>query len=154
MPDVAFKRLIYRGNFALTRRVDYGGSLLGTKYAGGYREDVIVGSPNGLRSWTLNYTALNSRVMVQPKGAEPKDRLSYVWDFIRESKGGGNLPFILTDPEDGKDYLAVFTDDLFEVEKLDLFLSTTGLNVEQVYVRGVNTLDDGSLGEATNSDEI
>jgi hypothetical protein len=154
MPDVEFQRLLYRGNFALKRKLDFSESLLSTRYAGGFREDVIVGSPNGLRSWSLTYSALINRVNLNLPGNIIKDRLSYIWDFFSASKSGGNIPFIITDPEDNKDYLAIFSALFIEVDKVDFYLSTTGLQIEQLFVRGVNTLADGSLGTAENPDEI
>lgn len=154
MPDQHFKRLIYKGNFAFTRAINFGAALLSAAYPGGYREDVIVGDTRGLRSWKLTYSALHRHVMVGIENGQEISRPDYIGNFFAWSKAGGNLPFIITDPHDGKDYLVIFKDDELSYEMANHFLSTTGLQLEQVYVRGVNFLDDGSLGENTNDATI
>jgi hypothetical protein len=145
------QRLIYRGNFSLRRKKDYGDALIRTRYGGGFTETAIIGA--GLRSWALTYSALTNSPITLPSGLI-KSRLDYVWDFFCDSKDGGNTRFILTDAKDNKDYLCEFTDDAIEVEMVNFLLSTTGLNIEQVNVKGINTLPDGSLGDAGTGVEI
>lgn len=154
MPDNEFERLEYRGNFQVTCDLDFSESLLSARYPGGFREDVIIGSPNGLRTWRLTYANLNRDVLFKPTNGEPISREQYIWQFYARSKSGGNLPFIITCPLDRKDYLAIFTEDKLSYVLVDRRVRTTGLAIEQVFVKGVNTLEDGSLGEATNPDEI
>lgn len=141
-----YEKLSYRGNFSLTKKVDYGETLLTTKYAGGYQESIIVGHTHGLSAWTLKYTALlnTAYIDVPGYGLQPRDK--YIWHFIQRSKGGGNLPFVISCPMDGKDYLCTFPDDDFSFELVDFKLRTTGLTVAQVFVRGVTFQADGSLG--------
>jgi hypothetical protein len=145
--------LIYRGNFEVTARIDYAGALLSAEYGNGYREDAVVGIP--LRSWALTYSALNRRVNVQPQDAEPIDRLNYIWNFVTSSKDNGNALFKLRCPRDGKLYLAYFPEDILELTLVDRYLATTGLQIKQRNVRGINTLSDGSIAdEIVNPDVI
>jgi hypothetical protein len=143
-----YEKLAYRGNFALTRNVSYAETLLSAQYAGGFREDIIVGDTHGLNKWTLRYNALLNTQYIEVPGfdREPRDR--YIWNFIQRSKGGGNLPFVLPCPMDNKDYLCVFTETDFTFEIVDFKLRTTGLQISQVFVRGVTVRSDGSLGDS------
>lgn len=154
MPNQAYRRLVYRGNFSVECVIDFGDALLSAKYPNGYREDVIIGLATGLRAWKLSYPALMTTAFISPPDAEPTSRADYVWNFYVDSKSAGNAPFILTCPRDGKDYLCYFPEDKLSYTLVDLFLRTSGLTIEQINVRGVNTLDDGSLGLASGGDEI
>jgi hypothetical protein len=148
-----YPTLEYRGNFHVKCGIDHAGALLSAEYAGGYREDVVVGVP--LRDWSLTYSALINRAMITLEGGAPIDRASYVWNFYNESKDNGNRPFRMRCPRDGKFYLCFFPQDRMEFEMVNRRLSTTGLQIKQVYVRGVSTLDDGSLSDdVINPDEI
>ena len=151
MATDTFRTLYYRGNFSLKRRKDYSDAILSADFPGGYGRDTIVGRP--LRSWDLTYSALVP-VMVAPPDEQPKDRLSYIWDFYCESKDNANRPFILVDPQDNKKYLCIFTDNIIEVEMMNYRLSTTALGIKQRFVKGYNFLDDGSLGEDDNPASI
>lgn len=152
MADNTCQTLIYRGNFSLRRRKDYSNAFLEAEYPNGYASPpIVIGRP--LRSWDLTYSALVP-AMVNPPNALPKDRLSYVWDFFCDSKDNGNRPFILICPADNKKYLCVFQDSLIEVEMMNYMLSTTGLVIKQRFVKDLNFLDDGSMGDATNPNSI
>ncbi|MDT5061533.1 MAG: hypothetical protein QOH63_1992 [Acidobacteriota bacterium] len=154
MPDQSYKKLLYRGNFEVVCEIDFSESLLSARYAGGYHETAVIGSPNGLRTWRLKYTALHKNVLLNFPGSEPMSREEYIWQFFCNSKGSGNLPFILTCPRDSKDYLGIFKEDALSFTLIDQFLRTTGLTIEQCFVRGTNTLSDGSLGDSSNPDQI
>jgi len=143
-----FPRLVYRGNFALSRKADYGESILSAQYAGGFREDILVGSQYPLNSWGLTYSALLNTSYVEVPGSVPEPRDRYIWNFILRSKGGGNLPFVMTCPMDKKDYLCIFPENEFTFEIMDFRLRTTGLSIAQVFVRGVTVQTDGSLGRS------
>lgn len=150
MPIEGIRQLQYRGNFALKRRKDYTGAILSVRYTGGYREDVTIAQP--LRGWSLTYSALTN-TLVPLTDAEPVDRLTYIWDFYCASKDNSNAPFIVADL-DNKLYLCVFTEQLIETSHVDYKLATTGLQLEQVYVKGVNTNADGSIESGDNPDRI
>jgi hypothetical protein len=164
MPDLQFERLQYRGNYQVTCEVDFSESLLSARYAGGFREDVVIGSPNGLRAWRLSYPALHKHAPAQTESGdhvvesgEIVSREQYIWRIYCRSKAGGNIPVVLRCPMDGKDYLCIFPEDRLSFTLLDHYMRTTGVQLEQTYVKGVNTLDDGSLGspgEPPNPDEI
>jgi hypothetical protein len=155
MPDRGHPRLVYRGHYEVTCEGDWGQTFLQADYPGGYFETSVIGHPSGLRTWSLRYPALKKELMVQPDdGGEPVPRDQYIWDFVEWSKGGGNLPFVMKCPRDGKDYLCVFKENKLSMRLVDESLRTTGLVVQQVFVRGVSFNDDGSLGEQTNTDEI
>jgi hypothetical protein len=154
MPDLSFKRLIFRGHYEIVCDVDFSESLLSARYAGGYREDVVIGLTSGLRSWKLKYSPFNKRILIDVPDVGPMARDDYIWNDFCESKAGGNIPRIITCPRDGKDYLFIYKDDRLSFTLVDQFLRTTGLQIEQCYVRGTNTLPDGSLGDSTNPSEI
>ena len=144
--SLEYPELLYRGNYSLTVGASYEGSILSAELGGGFRRDEIL-FPK-LLFGRLTYGALSKRVTVQPEGgAEPKSRLDYVWDFYCDSKDNANRPFRMRSPRDGKMYLWFFPENGIELEMLNRNLATTGLKVQQVYVRGVATLDDGSLAD-------
>lgn len=143
----------YLGQFSIKRGIDFSDILLSAKYPGGYREDAIIGE-FGLRSWSLHYSVLLEGTYVQIPSGDLVPRLDYIWNFFSESKLAGNAPFIIRDPYDRKDYLAIFTATKIDMNMVDHELSTTGLQIEQVFVKGVTFLADGSFGESTNTDEI
>lgn len=144
--------LLYRGNFSLKRRKDYSGVYLQTEYANSYAsEAAIIGTK--IREWDLTYSALVPAMIQLPNG-DLKDRRSYIEDFVDDSQMNGNRPFYLTDPADNKKYLCVFKDKLIEIEMVDYKLSTAGLTIRQRFIKTMNYLDDGSLGDATNPASI
>lgn len=157
MSTLEFPRLIYRGHFPL-RRVTSETYLLSTEYPGGYRDDAIIGAPLELHSWELSYPHVSQRKYVELPGGYRKTRFEYLRDFRRESKSQGNRPFVVQDPVDLKDYLAVFADNMVSMDVTmtpdqPMQMAMTML-LSQVLVRGVSFLDDGSLGEYTGNDEI
>ncbi|HEV7376609.1 MAG TPA: hypothetical protein VGN95_17990 [Pyrinomonadaceae bacterium] len=123
-----YEKLFFRGNFGLTRDIDFSEALLSARYPGGYREDVIIGSTAGLRAWKLSYPALLKNTLVKPPDREPESRHDYIWNFFCRSKSAGNLPFKLEDT-DGKLYLCIFTSDKLTYNQVDFFLSTSGLDI-------------------------
>jgi hypothetical protein len=144
--------LFYRGNFSLKRRRDYTDAYLQAEYPNGYTsEAAIVGM--AIREWDLTYSALVPATIQLPNG-QTKDRLSYVWDFYCDSKDNGNRPFYLIDPAEQKRYLCVFKDRVIEVEMMNYTLSTTGLTIRQTFLKTMNFLDDGSIGDDQNPAQI
>jgi hypothetical protein len=157
MPDLAYPRLIFRGFFPLRRTTqeDY---ILSTEYPGGYRDDAIIGAPVDLLTWELSYPHISHLHYIELPNGERKTRFEYLRDFRRDSKINGNRPFVIQDPVDGKDYLAIFADDSVSMDvtktpEQPMQMATTML-IKQVFVRGVNFLDDGSLGDYTGNAEI
>lgn len=157
MPLLAYPRLIHRGHFPL-RRITTEDYLIGTEYPGGYREDAIVGAPIELHAWELSFPYVSHHKYVELPTGERKTRFEYLRDFRRASKANGNWPFVIQDPVDGLDYLAIFADDsvsmtVTKTPEQPMQMETTML-IKQVFVRGVNFLDDGSLGDYTGNAEI
>jgi hypothetical protein len=145
-----FERLIYRGHFPL-RRVASEDYLISTEYPGGYRDDAVIGAPIELHSWELSFPHVSHLKYVQLPTGERKARFEYLRDFRRDSKSQGNRPFVVRDPVDLKDYLAIFADDsvsmdVTKTESQPMQMATT-MPIKQVLVRGVDFLDDGSLGD-------
>jgi hypothetical protein len=151
MPDSSdYPLLVYRGNYRVTLGASYEGSILSAEMGGGYRRDEVI-FPKILTG-KLTYEALEKRVWVQPaEGGPPKSRLDYIWDFYCGSKDNANRPFRMRSPRDGKMYLWFFPENGIELEMMNRNLATTGLKVQQVYVKGVATLDDGSLADDGDS---
>jgi hypothetical protein len=147
----AYPELIYRGNYAVTVGVDYSKSFLRADFGGGLSETETVFP--GLLYAKLNYSALHSRAMVQPEDGEPTDRLTYFYSFYRESMDNGIRPFVMRVPRPltEKPYLWEFTDLNLEFSLVDQFLATTGISIRQAFVRGMNFLNDGSIGDETDN---
>jgi len=139
-----YKLLLYRGNFSLERSIDFSESFLSARYANGYREDVIVGSTSGLRGWRLTYSALHRHAYVELDNGAKVSRHDYVWNFFVESKSAGNQPFLIRDTDGGL-FLCVFSQDKLTYQQVDHFLSTSGLEVEQISIKGVAVNADGSV---------
>src|SRR4028119_2018611 len=99
MPNLDFPRLLYRG-FAATRRIDFGETLQSAEFPGGYREDVVIGSTLGLRSWKIGYNRLYTDLYVTLPGGARLSRLDYIWQLYTESKAAGNRPIIFTEPHE------------------------------------------------------
>jgi hypothetical protein len=93
---------------------------------------------------------------IQTNVGTVESRADYLWNFFIRHKTGYadwvNRPFIIN--TDGKDYLAIFADHVMTRTLFRTKLYSSGLKIEQTRVRGVNTLEDGSLGEAINPDGI
>jgi hypothetical protein len=147
MSALEYSRLVYRGNYELTVGVSYENSHLRAEFGGGLSDTEVIFP--GLMYARLNYSALSRRVNVQPPNAEPLDRLLYIWNFYRESMDAGRRPFLMRVPPPlpEKFYLWEFAETNLELNAVDRFLATTGLSVKQVIVRGVSTLEDGSVGD-------
>lgn len=157
MPDLAFPRLLYKGHFGF-KRTSEEQYVLSTEYPGGYRDDAIIGAPIDLLTWELTYSNTSQLIYVElPNGAR-KTRFDYLTDFRHDSKANGNRPFVVQDPLDKKDRLAIFADNSFEMsvskDVSSPMLIATTMIVKQVFVRGVDFLDDGTLGEYTGNAEI
>lgn len=152
--NLEYPRLRYRGHFDLKRRKDYSRVNLSAEYPNGYREDIIIGVP--LMSWSLSYPSLSDRAYIALENGDRKTRREYIEDFVDASILNGNAPFVIEDPLNGKDYLAIFAQDTLElsVTFTQFLLSSANLEIKQVNVKGVNTLADGSLGLNDNPAQI
>src|SRR5687768_4151896 len=73
--------------------------LLHGDFGDGYRASALIGSPEGLRTWSV-------KISVLPDGSEQaplidgKTRAMYLWDFWFASKAAGNRPFWIEDPRE------------------------------------------------------
>jgi hypothetical protein len=143
-----FPELRYRGNFGVTIGVDYSASYLRAEYGGGYSETEVIFP--GLMTAKLNYPALHSRVNTAGENGVPVDRLTYIWTFYRSAMDAGRRPFVMRVPPPlpEKLYVWEFTDDTLDLTAVNRFLATTGLSIRQVYVKQMNFLPDGSIGDA------
>lgn len=157
MPNLEYERLKEIGSFGLseTGRVE----MLHHRMGGGYRRDLLIGPRFPLLRWHFTYKVLPGTLdgPVQTTEALIESRADYIWNLFFRSKFGYtdvNRPIIVTSPISGKDYLAVFMDDELAYEMFMVKLFRSEIQLEQVRVRGVATLADGSLGEFTNNAEI
>lgn len=145
---VGYSILIYRGHFHCEVGLTYKDAILSAGYGGGFRSDELVFPP--LRTASLSYPTLNIDAMIEVTTGVFKNRLQYIWDFFRASKDAGNKPFLMKSPNpaDNKFYLWVFSDPDLSIELVDIFMGTSGLKLEQVYVKGVEPDNsDGSFDE-------
>ena len=138
------------GSFGLTCDIEF--SILEIDYGDGYDDSALIGSSLGTRSWRFLYKVLPGTMdsPVQVGAATLQSRADYIWDFFCRRKAEGNGSFTLTCPRDGKRYLAKFVDHKLSYEMFMTKLFSSGLSIKQRRERGVNVLEDGSLGEFEN----
>jgi hypothetical protein len=153
MPDLAFPRLEYVVLDGHEIGVEY--DILEADMGDGYAESALVGSPHGLLSVSLTYNHL-ARSPHRPRGRFSREAVAdYLWEFFCARMREGNAPFIVRFMRDRKDYLFRFREKkLGYREAFNQRFYTTGIELIQARARGVNTLEDGSLGESVNPDVI
>jgi hypothetical protein len=126
--------------------VSYKDAILSAAYGGGFREAENIFPP--LLQGSLSYPTLHRDAMIEVEEDVFVDRLTYIWDFYAASKDAGDKPFLMKSPRNGAWYLWRFTDDALTIELADLYMGSTGLKIEQVYVKGVTPdQPDGSFNE-------
>lgn len=148
MPLPDLPQLIYRGHFQVTVGISYKDAALSASFGGGYSTTENIFPP--LRSAGLRYPTLNVDAMIEVSTGVFKNRLQYIWDFFRASKDAGNKPFLMKSPNpaDNKYFLWVFSDPDLTIDLIDLFMGSSGLKLDQVYVKGVVPDNaDGSFNE-------
>jgi hypothetical protein len=157
MPNLAYERLQEIGSFGLSEagRVDEILHNLG----GGFYRSILIGPRQPLRRWTFVYKVLPGTMdgPVQTTEELLESRADYLWNIFFRSKFGypdTNRPIIVTSPRDGKDYLAIFKDSELSYEMFMTKLFRSQVELREVRVRGVSTLEDGSQGESGNNAEI
>lgn len=145
---VGYSILIYRGHFHCEVGLTYKDAMLSGSRGGGYRDDELIFPP--IRTASLSYPTLHKDALIEVSTGVFKNRVQYIWDFFRASKDAGNKPFLMKSPNpaDNKYFLWVFSDPDLSIELIDLFMGSSGLKLEQVYVKGVvPDNDDGSFDE-------
>jgi hypothetical protein len=156
MPDLAFERLEY---VVLDgQEVDIEFAVLSAQFGDGHGARALVGSPAGLRTWRIKYDHLARQPHRRTGRFSVESAASYLWGFWCDRMAEGNSSFVrsFVDPRDNKrkDWLVGFTETKLTYTEFRQRFYTTGIEVRQRRERGVNFLDDGSLGEHTNPDEI
>jgi hypothetical protein len=144
LPDAPI--LQYRGHFKCEVGISYKAAKLTTGYGGGYREAENIFPP--LLYGSLSYPTLHRDAMIETEPDVFVDRLTYIWNFYTNSKDNADEPFLMKSPRNGLWYLWYFPDDDLTVELIDLYMGSSGLKIEQVYVKGVVPDNaDGSFDE-------
>lgn len=152
-------RLKTLGWFGLRKTVTFSETVIPM----GLRRRIVVRTDDarGVLSWALTYKVMPGTLdgpvrLDGDEGLGPADaivsRADYLWGFFCARKGGATASFIIRDLADGKDYLVQFADPAltYEMFMVRLF-SAEGLPLVQVDEPDVNTLDDGSLGEPSET---
>jgi hypothetical protein len=143
---VGYSILIYRGHFECEIGISYKDAKLGASLGGGYKTVENIFPP--LLFGSLSYPTLHRDAMIEVSTGVFKNRLDYIWDFYRASKDNADKPFLMKSPLDSKWYLWQFLDDDLSIRLLDLYMGSTGVKIEQVYVKGVVPDNaDGSFDE-------
>lgn len=135
MPLPDRPRLIYRGHFRCEVGISYKEAKLTASYGGGYREAENIFPP--LLFGSLSYPTLHRDAMIETEPDVFVDRLTYIWDFYATSKSNADQPFLMKSPRNGAWYLWIFPDDDLTIELADLYMGSTGLKIQQVYVKGI-----------------
>lgn len=126
--------------------MSYKAAKLSASYGGGYRQAENIFP--ALLSGSLSYPTLHRDAMIEVEEDTFVNRLDYIWNFYTNSKDNADEPFLMKSPRNGAWYLWVFTDDDLTIELADLYMGSTGLKIEQVYVKGVVPDNaDGSFDE-------
>ena len=153
----------YLGSFGLKRSKHYARVLITMGLR--RRISVQVDDPRGVLRWHLVYKVLpgtlDSPIQLEPNDPlaawlgkfGPISRAAYVFEFFCMMKASAVSTFIITCLFDGKNYLVEFEDDELTYEMTATQLFTSGVNLVQVDEPDMNTLDDGSLGEATGNEQ-
>lgn len=138
--------LLEIGNFGLSTGIRF--ELVEQEMGDGYDYSILTGSSAGLRSWALVFKVLPGTLDGGiDLGDEVQSRADYLWNFFLRRKAEANSSFKLVDPKDGKSYLVKFLEHELSYEMFAGQLFSSGVKLVQRREVGVNTLDDGSLGE-------
>jgi hypothetical protein len=145
--------LLEIGNFGLSTGIKF--DLVEQEMGDGYDFSILVGSSAGLRFWSMVFKVLpgtlDGGIM---RGTELQSRADYLWDLFCRMKAAANASFYLICPKDNKKYLVKFAEHELAYEEFAFQLFSSGVKVLQRREVGVNTLDDGSLGQSEGSDSI
>jgi hypothetical protein len=113
--------------------IDFTSTLATVDFGDGYGRAAIIGSPEGLRSWSIKIDVLPDTDDYPVDALEHgiQSRATYLWEFFRRQKSAGNQPCWVEDLRDGKLYLAEFTDHKLSYQVLCGRLYSTGLQLRQ-----------------------
>lgn len=117
-------------------------ALLTADYGDGYQDAVLVGSNEGIRAWAVQINVLldiPDHGLIHSFNPEGETPYVYLFNFWLRQKAAGNRPFILRDPNDGRDYFAEFVDHTLNLEMMTSALFSTGLELRQRRVRDVDS---------------
>lgn len=145
-----YEQLLWIGNFEL--QFTWGVQLVKFAYPGGYADPAInVGHPDGDWGMALKFSALpQAQAQFVDPGEEfggLQSRADYIWRFYQRHKLGGDKPFIvkMTAPGSGptveQEFLMRFAEDNLSFNLIACALFTSGLQLTQARVRGVEWSD-------------
>jgi len=145
-----YPRLEYVQLNAHEASIDF--AVYSAEYGDGYDDSSLVGSPQGLRSWTATYGHL-ARTPHRAGGRFSREAVAdYLWNFFCARMSEGNSSFIVRCPRDRKYYLAKFVETkLSYKEAFRQKFYTTGIAIQQRREPGVAFNPDGSYGDSTPS---
>jgi hypothetical protein len=125
-------------------------AVLTVDYGDGYGDGALVGSDQGLRGWSVQINVLldlEDYGLIHSYDPEGQTPFVYLFNFILRSKVAGNRPFILRDPNDGRDYFAEFVEHGLNLEMMTSALFSTGLELRQRRVRDFDSPSEPTDGE-------
>ncbi|MEP7336865.1 MAG: hypothetical protein ABI977_03910 [Acidobacteriota bacterium] len=117
----------------------------------GYTYSLRTGDSRGLKTWSLNYELhddpqLNSYLFAYDEDGTLITPKQYIVRFFDEQHDPEIRPFILTCPDDDKDYTAIFTTHSREMVFNDYKMWATGLEISQIRLGDMGL---GELGEVS-----
>lgn len=134
-------------------------AVLTADYGGGWQEGAVV-LPFVLRRWNLSAAIVPDKAdyAVNYFIGEidyTDTRFRYFWDFYRRHLMKGNLPFVITEPDSGKKYLAAFEETRLSLERFAYKLyGGLGLTVKEARRRDVAVNADGSIAGTKSSAKV
>lgn len=140
-------------------------AVLTADFGDGYEAGALIGSPEGLRTWSVkidvlpdNFEYIGEGLLLLEDGtfllAEngetislPYDagietgetRAEYLWQLFLRSKGAGNQPFWFEDPKDERRYLVCFVDMRLNYQVLCAKVYSTGIQLRQRRLRNISS---------------
>lgn len=149
-----YEELRLHGDFGLEEGIGF--EMVVQKLGGGRRRSKLYGRRCGERWWTLVYKVLPDTPDCRaPESLEA--RATHLWNFFCRHMTGYeevNRPFIIRNIADGLRYLVSFDEPAMSRQMFMTKLYSSQLKIVSAVVPGVNTLDDGSLGDGTNPARI
>jgi hypothetical protein len=147
----AFEEIITEGFRIESAGIEF--HLLRAPFGDGFDASALVGSPDGLRSWSISIDVLPhlEDYLLDAGEFGLQTRALYLWEFFCRHKGAGDKSFVIVDPIDERKYFARFVDNKLTYQLLTRKLYSTGLELEQRRERGVEVTSDPVDVENTDS---
>lgn len=151
MSDAHYETLDQTGFKIEDTSINYEKTMLTAQFGSGYQATAIIGLP--LREWTVTIEVLPKldRYSIQHPGGR-ETRADYIWNFFCRQMDAGSSPFWIRDQKENRVYLVGFVDLKLTYKVFTRVLYSTGLQLVQRRVQGVEGV--GAPTDVENPDSI